>query len=77
MARIGKLELNTVDCALRGLETLGGRVFTREELQHIRDAALEESRTVNESWRIILHRLANAADHLDANIARTEVRKGD
>ena len=51
-------------------------MFTRKELQHIRETALEESRTsgLNPSWRIVLERLANAADHLDAMIARTEER---
>jgi len=52
-------------------------VFNREELQHIRDTALEESKTqgLSLSWRQVLLRLANAADHLDAMLARTEVTK--
>lgn len=51
-------------------------MFSREELQHIRDTALEESRAVTEPWRLVLQRLANAADHLDAMLARTEVKRG-
>ena len=50
-------------------------MFTREELQHIRDTALEQANAKgqSQSWRQVLLRLANAADHLDAMIARTEV----
>jgi len=52
-------------------------MFSRTELQHIRDTALEEARSTTETWRAVLQRLANAADHLDAMIARTEVKKGN
>lgn len=60
-------------------------MFSREELQHIRDTALEEAKIhrpnaegiteedINPQWRSVLLRLANAADHLDAMIARTQV----
>ena len=50
-------------------------MFSREELQNIRDKALEDANTehLNPSWRQVLLRLANAADHLDAIIARTKV----
>jgi len=51
-------------------------MFRREELQDIRDTALELSHTeVVDSWRIVLQQLANAADHLDAMIARTAVKE--
>ena len=52
-------------------------MFTREELQHIRDTALEqagEDIPINPNWRSVLLRLANAADHLDAMLARSEVK---
>ncbi len=54
-------------------------MFNREELQHIRDTALEEARQPHlvSSWRIVYERLANAADHLDAMMARTEIPSDD
>jgi len=55
----------------------GGAMFSREELQHIRDKAQAEADIKHTSpvWRSVLLRLANAADHLDAMIARTEVKE--
>ena len=50
-------------------------MFTREELQHIRNTALEEAPLVSEPWRIVLYRLANAADHLDAKIAQRRIKE--
>lgn len=51
-------------------------MFTREELQHIRDKALEivEDDGHSTNWRAAIYKLANAADYLDAMIARTEVK---
>lgn len=55
-------------------------MFSREDLQLIRDKALElvEDRTTGygNNWRAAIYKLANAADHLDAMIARTEVKEG-
>ena len=52
-------------------------MFSREELQHIESKALEEANVsgLNPSWRQVLLRLANAADHLDAMLARSEAKK--
>lgn len=51
-------------------------MFTREELQHITAKALEEANLENlsQSWRHVYLKLANAADYLDAMMARTEVK---
>ena len=51
-------------------------MFERKELQHIRDTAREEADIpgLNPSWRQVLLRLANAADHLDAMIARSTIK---
>lgn len=51
--------------------------FEREELQKIRDRAWKESQIegLNEFWVSACLRLAEAADYLDAMIARTEVTK--
>ncbi len=48
-------------------------MFTREELQTIRDKAAKEAEVpgLNSDWRRAYDFLANAADHLDAMIART------
>jgi hypothetical protein len=47
----------------------------RETLIDIRDSALSFENVVgNESWREAYRRLASAADHLDAMIARTLVK---
>ena len=51
-------------------------MFTREELQQITAKALEQANLsgLSQSWRTVYLRLANAADYLDAMIARTEVK---
>ena len=47
--------------------------FGREELQEIRDRAICITKTVgNNHWKRALKQLADAADRLDAMIARTE-----
>ncbi len=47
--------------------------FTREELQNIRDKAVENASQVpNSSWQRAFKQLADAADRLDAMEARTE-----
>ena len=54
-------------------------MFEREELQHIRDTAYDLANTegTNPHWRTVLLRLGNAADHLDAMLARIEVKAND
>ena len=53
-----------------------GKVFGREELQGLRERALHmEEVTPNQNWKAAYASLAQAADHLDAMIARTEVVK--
>lgn len=51
---------------------------SREDLQALREQALEAAKKVaNPSWQRVYWDLAQAADVLDAFIARTEVREGD
>ena len=54
-------------------------MFTREELQHIKQKALEIVEDPQcghpKNWQAAYYRLANAADYLDAMIARTEVKE--
>lgn len=48
-------------------------MFNRERLQKIEEEAFQESGSVtNSQWRRALIQLADAADRLDAMIARTE-----
>ena len=50
--------------------------FEREELIELRDRTeTEATYKSNEGWRRAHLRLADAADHLDAMIARTEEKK--
>ena len=53
--------------------------FSREELQDLRSKALVQSEIggLNTSWKRAYIRFADAADHLDAMIARTESYKVD
>ena len=48
--------------------------FYREELQEIREKSRMQSQIegLSASWKRAYERLADAADHLDAMIARTE-----
>ena len=49
--------------------------FTREELQDIRNKAVESAEAVaNNHWQRAYKQLADAADRLDAMEARTEDR---
>ena len=50
------------------------KLFTREELQELRNRAytLVETVGLNSSWSRVLLRLGDAANELDAYIARTE-----
>jgi len=51
------------------------RAFTREELQAIKNKAMNERDTIsNKYWKRALVALADAADRVDAMIARTEER---
>jgi len=48
-------------------------MFDRERLQEIREEAMQESAcSVNILWKRAFTQFANAADRLDAMIARTE-----
>ena len=50
--------------------------FTREELQDIRERAVENAEAVkNNHWKRAYKQLADAADRLDAMEARTEDRE--
>ena len=53
--------------------------FSREELQDIRGKASAQSEIegLNISWKRAYLRFADAADHLDAMLARTESYKVD
>ncbi len=53
------------------------KCFSREELQEIKTRAskLAEVKGTNPSWVRAYLRLADAADGLDANLARSEERK--
>ena len=58
------------------VQATGGNAFnfTREELQDIRSRAEDAGSTVpNWHWRAAYNDLAQAADHLDAMIARCTV----
>jgi len=50
-------------------------MFERKELINFRKRVLENAMTegLNPSWKLALLRLANALDHLDAMIARTQI----
>ena len=50
------------------------KLFTRESLRDIRDAALTEASyyAENQVWIQAYLRLADAADHIDAMLARSE-----
>lgn len=53
--------------------------FTREELRLIRDTALKEAShysNINHIWKLAYLKLADAADHLDAMLARSEESLG-
>ena len=53
--------------------------FTREELQEIRERAIDESETqhLNPDWKRAYLRLADAADALDAMLARCQVQPSE
>ena len=51
--------------------------FEREELQEMRDRAVDNAEIVaNNHWKRAYKQLADAADRLDAMIARTEDKGG-
>ena len=51
-------------------------MFGRQELIRIRECALQSAMVegLNPNWKRALLQLADAANHLDAMIARTQVR---
>jgi len=50
--------------------------FLRTELQSIREKAIDMAKTegLNPGWKRLYYNLADSADHLDAAMARCEVK---